>query len=248
MIRLELRAYTRKEISEITGIPMVYASGRPNGNFINRVRERLENWHYECDTPHGGPVIITKQPATALDRLHDIMMRKLGFDVQVRPDEFACFMHFMMTVSDADCMPVEERLDFINQNYKPICLSKATLERWTASLEEAEALIVDGQAQVRWKVEKINGLPYRTKLDDSPEMREERYRYTERMHELFREKRKTGLTGKALNKAVFSQLWNEFGFGYGRPSPTLVWNGITMSPELYQEIMELVTTIWDQEE
>ena len=112
MIRLEKRAYSREEISEITGIPRVYQSGNANGNFISRVRERLENWHYSVETPRGGAVIITGQPETALNRLHEIMMRKLDFDVQVRPRDFACFMHFMMTVPDADCMPMDERLDY----------------------------------------------------------------------------------------------------------------------------------------
>lgn len=243
MIRLEQRAYSRREISEITGIPQNYKDGRVNRNFIGRVRERLENWHYEVETPRGSAVIITRQPETALDRLHEIMMRKLGFDIQVRPLEFACFMHFMMTVPDADCMPIEERLDFINQNYKMVCLSKSTLERWIESLSDCHALIIDNHAAVRWKSEKINGRVSRTKVDGDPELLEERRRYTERMHELFRERSKTGLTGKALSGSVFQTLWQEFGFGYGRPSPTLVWNGITMSPELYQEILSLVTEI-----
>ena len=222
---------------------MVYASGRPNGNFISRVRERLENWHYECDTPHGGPVIITKQPETAQDRLHDIMMRKLGFDVQVRPDEFACFMHFMMTVPDADCMPVEERLDYINQNYKPICLSKSTLERWTESLEISEALYADPQAKVRWKTEKIAGNYIRTKVDGDEELEAERSEYLDRMRQLYQELSKEGLCGKHLNRAVFSKLWQEYGFGYARPTPILFWNGFTMNDELFQEILNLVTEI-----
>lgn len=248
MIRLEKRAYSREAISEITGIPQIYESGNENKGFIGRVRERLENWHYSVETPRGGSVIITGQPEAALDRLHDIMMRKLGLDIQVRPREFACFMHFMMTVPDADCMPVEDRLDYINQNYKPVNLSKSTLERWTESLSDCQALIIDGQSAVRWRTEKINGNYLRTKVDGDQELMEERRRYTERMHELFREAEKKGLIGKARNSVVFPKLWEEFGFGYGRPSPMLVWNGITMSPELYQEILSLVTEICEGKE
>ena len=242
MQQLELRAYTRDEISAITGIPLVYASGKSNSNFIGRVQERLKNWHYECETPHGGAVIITKQPTTALDRLHEIMMRKLDFDKQVSPREFAAFMHFMMTVPNAMCMPVEERLSIINQRYKPVCLSKSTLERWVNSLEECEAMLTDGT--VRWKTAKVDDRLSRTLPDGGETAREERHAYTTRMHELFDEfRRTTDLTGKALSKAVFAKLWAELGYGYSRPSPNLKWNGINMGPEIYEEIFLLVCEI-----
>ncbi len=243
MEQLELRAYTRDEISAITGIPQVYPSGSINKSFIGRVQERLENWHYECETPRGGNVIITKQPTTALDRLHEIMMRKLDFDKQVSPREFAAFMHFMMTVPKAMHMPVEERLSIINQRYKPVCLSKSTLERWVNSLEACDAILTDGT--VRWKTEKmIDGSLVRTLPDGSDEAHEERRAYTERMHELFDEYRtKKDLSGKALSKAVFATLWEEFSYGYGRPTPVLQWNGFNMGPELYEELFLLVSEI-----
>ena len=165
MVRLEKRAYSRDEISAITGVPRVTANGATNKHFRDTVETRLTNWHYEYIVQHGGDFIITQTPTTALDRLHEIMMRELRFDKQVSPRDFAAFLHFMMTVPDADCMPMEERLDYINGVYQPVCLCKSTLERWTASLEKAEALGIAGHAQVRWKTKKINGLYYRTKME-----------------------------------------------------------------------------------
>ena len=246
MVRLEKRAYSRDEISAITGVPRVTANGATNKHFRDTVETRLTNWHYEYIVQHGGDFIITQTPTTALDRLHEIMMRELRFDKQVSPRDFAAFLHFMMTVPDADCMPMEERLDYINGVYQPVCLSKSTLERWTAGMEDAEALGCAGHAQVRWKTEKINGLPYRTKVEGA-EMLEERNAYTTRMHELYSEKRMAGFSGKALNRAVFGQLWQEFGFGYTKPIPILTWNGFTMTPELYSEILDLVTEICEGE-
>ena len=176
MEQLELRAYERQEIAEITGIPLVYKSGRPNKDFIGRVSERLDKWGYSCDMPRGGTVIITRKPETAEERLKEIMFRLFNLDTQTGTNGemengttvFACFLHFMMSEEIAQTMPWGERYAWLEYNYgiiaKPPCLT-----RWTKRLIQNGIMNKShGKDDAMWWMTcYIDGKKHRYPIDDN---------------------------------------------------------------------------------
>ena len=235
-----MRAYTRQEISDITGIKLT------DKNFRQRVPERLQNWHYECqwEQQRGGNIIITQRPTKPIDRLHEIMMRQFRMSVQIDPYRFAIYLHLLMTVENADKMPVEERKIQIWERYQE-SIHEDTLYSWTAQLEEADVLSTDVHDRHRWKAWREHGIMHRKFVGEEEKDEYNAYweRYRDLKAEYLHKHPNEEITDKALNNIVFKKLWEEFGFGYSKPIFTLVWNGINLGEETYNLVERLVLEI-----
>ena len=250
MEKLELRAYPRDEIALVTGIPLVYSTGTPNKDFINRVRERLAKWGYSCETPRGGSIIITSIPTTAEEQLAEMMMRDFNLDCQTETINFACFIHFMLTEDGAETMPWLERESRINEIYG-YDIDQKTLCRYANRLIEQGAMIPPQPSQAdQWWKTTIEGRKIQCPVpeDQQEEVNEYYRRRSEVVQEwktalkcdqaTTKEERKM-LTNQAWS-AAYKQMWSEFGCCYYR-CKCLQFSGFG-----YQEIerlLDLVTEI-----
>jgi len=89
MEQLELRTYSREEISEITGISTA------SGHFARDVKNRLSRWGYEYSY-NPKRVKIEKKPETAKEKLYEYMQRELGLSVQIEAEPFAWFLWLLI--------------------------------------------------------------------------------------------------------------------------------------------------------
>ncbi len=246
MEQLEVRAYERQEIAEITGIPLVYHSGNPNRDFIGRVKDRLQKWGYACETPRGGPVIITGKPETAEARLAEIMIRLFGLDIQIEVYPFACYLHFMLNEPAAHAMPWLERHTLIKEMYG-LEISESTLHRWTKHLLDADIM---NKSEFRqdsewWMTYHDGGKKHQVILEeeDLPQMHQYWQRHAELLN-LWRVQCNGNMS--AAWDAANKQLWQEFHCRYYRCKCILI-DGI--SNEEINTIVDLVDEIlelnWD---
>ena len=246
MEQLEVRAYERQEIAEITGIPLVYKSGNPNRDFIGRVKDRLEKWGYACETPRGGPVIITGKPETAEARLAEIMIRLFGLDIQIEVYPFACYLHFMLNEPAAQTMPWIERHSMIQEMYG-LDISEITLRRWTKHLVDADIMDKSEFRQDAewWMTYTDSGEKHQVPVEeaDLPQMYQYWQRHTELLN-LWRIKCNGNMS--AAWEGTRKQMWQEFHCCYYR-CKCLVINGI--GNEEINTILDLVDEIlelnWD---
>ena len=246
MKQLEIRAYERQEIAEITGIPMFYQSGNPNHDFIGRVKDRLQKWGYTCKTPRGGAVIITGKPETAEERLAEIMIRLFGLDIQIEVYPFACYLHFMLNEPAAQTMPWIERHAMIQEMYG-LDISEITLRRWTKHLLDADIMSKSEfrQDSEWWMTYNDGGEKHQVPLEeeDLPQLRQYWQRHTELL-EQWRVQCNGNMS--AAWEATKKQMWQEFHCCYYR-CKCLTINGI--GNEEIDTILDLVDEIlelnWD---
>ena len=238
MEKLELRAYSRDEMERLTGIPQYSHS------FIARVRDRLARWGYSCETPRGGPVIITAIPTSAEGQLAEMMQRDFNLDCQTSVTSFACFIHFMLTEEGAESMPWLERERRINEIYG-YDIEQRTLCRYANRLIEQGAMVppLVGQGGQWWKTT-IKGRKSQQPVPD--DQLEEVKEYFQRRSEVVQEWKATMQCGQAASKeegkkrvneawsAAYKQLWSEFGCCYYR-CKALQFSGFG-----YQEIEKLL--------
>ena len=243
MKQLEVRAYERQEIADILHVR------NDTHNFKRDVENRLMNWGYQYEIPHGGAVIITHKPETAEERLKEIMFRLFGLDTQTGKNGemkngttvFACYLQFMMTEDIAETMPWDERYSWLEDNYG-LTVKSPCLQRWTSRLVQNEIMSKStGYADsMWWRTYKIDGISHREPVDDDdPEL----LRYQERRKEIFTPSYKMVHGNEEAAWAVTrAQLKREFGCTFYRCKCIQI-NGITN--EEIETVLKLVEEIVD---
>lgn len=174
MIRLlERRAYTRQEMSEITGY-------KQDNNFLKNVKRALDKWGYGYEIPRRGDIIITRLPTSPVERLQELMRRHLGLDRQIDALPFACYFHLMLSDETAASMPwatreliLRERYGnnlFENPDIKQDSVEKK-LQRWHARLIKVGFFCPDKGLSSRtlWRTEKVEGEKWQTRVDTDDE-------------------------------------------------------------------------------
>ena len=249
MEQLEVRGYTRKEMEEITGIPLVYESGNPNKDFIGRVRDRLEKWGYSCVTPHGGPIIITRKPESAEECLKEIMFRLFDLDTQTGTNGemgngttvFACFLHFMMSEEIAETMPWDERYNWLEYNYG-VKAAKPCLNRWASRLVKNEVMSqsIGKDDAMWWMTCYIDGKKHRYPVDDNdPELLEYQSDQSQIYADMLKQTRGNWQSAFGMTKKA---LWQKYQCCYYQ-CKCLQMNGIT-NDEI-ELVLKLVEEIVD---
>lgn len=221
MQQLEKQFYSREEIAELLTIKMT-------DHFKRDVINKLDKWGYQYKYSRKG-VEITEAPATAQEKLKEIMIRQFDLDIQVDINAFACFVKLLIDYEDFMNMPWEQRVKEIKEIYN-VSVDKRTLERWGNKLI-SKNLIAKGFDKVYWSTTYINGKKERIRVDGDPEAEAEMAKYMARKKEL-------AALSRDFNEN-FTILWKEFGCSYYSCS-SLVLNAIG---EDTQEICELVDEI-----
>lgn len=221
MQQLEKQFYSREEIAELLTVKIT-------DHFKRDVENKLNKWGYLCKYSRKGVEIIAA-PATAQDKLKEIMIRQFNLDIQVDVYAFACFIKLLIDYEDFMNMPWEQRAKEIKEIYN-VSVDKRTLERWGNKLI-SKNLIAKGFERVYWSTSYINGKKERIRVDGDPELEAEMAKYMARKKEL-------AATSKDFNEN-FAILWKEFGCCYYSCS-SLVLNAINTDIE---EICNLVDEI-----
>lgn len=222
MQQLEKQFYSREEIAELLTVKIT-------DHFKRDVINKLDKWGYKYKYSRKG-VEITGAPATAQEKLKEIMIRQFDLDIQVDVNAFACFVKLLIDYEDFMNMPWEQRVKEIKEIYN-VSVEKRTLERWGNKLI-SKNLIAKGFDRVYWSTTYINGKKERIRVDGDPEAEAEMAAYMARKKEL-------AALSKDFNEN-FAILWKEFGCCYYSCS-SLVLNAID---ENIQEICELVDEIY----
>lgn len=115
---------------------------------------KLRNWGYGYDYTRYG-VTILRRPATAEEKLKELLIRKLDLDVQNDAVAFARFVDSFRDDLFAS-MPWEERSVYMRKNYG-IEVSERTLRRWFSKLIKNE-IAIKGEERTYWCTEKPNWL------------------------------------------------------------------------------------------
>ena len=221
MQQLEKQFYSREEIAELLTIKIT-------DHFKRDVTNKLDKWGYQYKYSCKGVEIIAA-PATAQDKLKEIMIRQFNLDIQVDVYAFACFVKLLIDYEDFMNMPWEQRAKEIKEIYN-VSVDKKTLERWSNKLI-SKNLIAKGFERVYWSTSYINGKKERIRVDGDLELEAEMAKYMARKKELT-------ATSKDFNEN-FAILWKEFGCCYYSCS-SLVLNAIDADIE---EICNLVDEI-----
>ena len=159
MKQLEMRYYTREELSILIGVES------KNQNWKRKVSNTLTNWGY--DWVYGNKSFtITAKPQTAVERLSEIMMRKYDMDIRSNVYDFAVFS--MCLLEDIDgfaSMPWEYRAKYLLDNWNVNACEK-TLRNWCKKLVDTNTVVKDKKQKTYWCSYKVDGVKCQEELED----------------------------------------------------------------------------------
>ena len=162
MDRLELRFYSRKEISEATGRKL------GSDQFKRDVLHDLDAWGYEYIWQDRKGVTITGRLKSNELRLKELLVERLELDTQVDPVEFAQFIAAFWTIEGFSTMPVKRQEQILSE----LCgrdISESTITRWRGKLFKSGNAHKSGKAAL-WKTTTENGIKRQRRVDiNSPE-------------------------------------------------------------------------------
>ena len=162
MDRLELRFYSRKEISEATGRKL------GSDQFKRDVLHDLDAWGYEYIWHNRNGVTITGRLESNELRLKELLVEHLELDTQVDPVEFAQFIAAFWTVEGFCTMTTKIQSQILSE----LCgrdISESTITRWRGKLFKSGNAHKFGKAAL-WKTTTENGIKRQQRVDvNSPE-------------------------------------------------------------------------------
>ena len=202
MKQLELRAYSKEEIMDITGVVK-------DAHTARNIKNTLTKWGYtfEYKTKQ---TTITRIPTTPEEKLNEILVRK--FDMDIRTDAFA-FGTFISELS-YNCafaaMPWEERSKYLEEECG-VSVSDRTLKTWVSKLLNNNIISKDTENKVEWVTVSYLGQKDRYQVDDFiAEFGEEYFqKYKELRKQYIQEYQEEGMSfNAAYRKAVFDDLFS----------------------------------------
>lgn len=199
MEQLELREYNREEIAKAMDVKF------PNKNFKRDIETKLRNSGYEWTIKHGGPIIITKRPETARERLIEVMYRKFGIDVQVSVNDFICFLDNIFTFKS---MPWSSRREDIQETFQRD-VDAQRMSRWTKHLLQSNTIVKTPRGYGKWwKTHYDNGMKEQAPVSEG-EMSDVN-EYLQMRSVLHKEYIDKGYDSARAWKATYEDLWEMF--------------------------------------
>lgn len=227
MEQLEIRIYTRQEISAITGHDI------NSEHFARDVMNKLDHWGYSYEWIMRQGVRITRKPESAEERLTEWIRRNTDISIRTNAYEFACFISAFSVIDGFSSMPWEERTKVFKQ-YCGKEVSQTTLQRWMSKL-------VRGGEVKRFS----EGRLWRTFEDENGEKQREPIKQDDKRYIEYCAQRSEALEelGKRMPQCqawgeIFHQLYPEFGTYYCCPEFCL-----TAYDGEIEELVELVQEI-----
>ena len=157
MNQLELRHYSREEISKITNVDTKAQS------FKRNVGNTLTNWGYDWQYEKKSFTII-KKPETAKEKLSEILMRGYDMDIRCEVYDFAVFTYCLLSNIDGfAAMPWKYRVAYLKEDWN-IIIAESTLKKWCKKLINTHSIIKDKSCKTYWTSYKIDGVKYQEEL------------------------------------------------------------------------------------
>ena len=158
MEQLELRTYTKQELSIILGIPV-------DAHFARRIKSLLDKWGYKYT--YGKTVEITYQPTTAIERFQEFVARYLNID-DYNIYGFACFLDALLTDIDFTAMPWAERVKVLKEDYE-VEIPEGTLRYWYTKLIDKNLVSKSPESTGFWMTIRADGETFRHKIEQTDE-------------------------------------------------------------------------------
>lgn len=190
MEQLELRTYTKQELSIFLGIPI-------DDNFARKTKTLLDNWGYKYK--YGKTVEIIYKPTTAAERLTEFVSRYLNIDAY-NIYGFACFLDALITDIDFTAMPWAERVKVLKEDYE-VEIPERTLRYWYTKLVDKNLISKSPESTGFWMTIIADGETHRHRIEQDDE---EWKAYWTRFYELVK-------SGEEHPKQVVNK---EFGCNY----------------------------------
>ena len=241
MKQLELRVYSKQEISEILSV-----NPDDSNHYKRNVENKLFKWGYRWKyTP--SEVTITHAPTTSRERLQEILIRRLDLSIQVDPFQFACFLSAFQDIEGFHSMPWEERAKAFNERYG-FSVCDRTLRNWASKLLRKE-IMAKVDEKTFWKTEiDARGVKIRTIIakDDSGMKR-----YNFRKNELLSQFREDyildghslGMAEKLAWKEAMKELGYEFHCWYYSCKSFMFGAFENDEEPFFQEVWELTNDL-----
>lgn len=241
MLQLEQRFYSRKEIAEVLGVNI-----NDSNHFAEKAKNRLKKWGYGFVYTQAG-VTIQTIPATAEERLAELMIREYNLDVQIAPYDFACFVIAFYDVDGFSSMPWEKRALELRKNYG-VSITDRTLRNWCSKLLSLGIISkhTDGSC---WKTEYINGVKHRTQVqkDEAQAYFNRRSEIIEKETEKYRRANFDYKTARSMAWKYATQvLWDEYSCCYYKCKNFLFTAFAEENNESLLEMYELAREIKDE--
>lgn len=172
MEQLELRAYTKQELSAFLGISI-------DDNFARKAKTLLDKWGYKYK--YGKTVEIIYKPTTAAERLTEFVSRYLNIDAY-NIYGFACFLDALITDIDFTAMPWAERVKVLKEDYE-VEIDERTLRRWYTKLVDKNLISKSPESTGFWMTIIADGETHRHRIEQDDE---ELKAYWTRFYELIK--------------------------------------------------------------
>ena len=208
MEQLELRSYSRTEIAEVLSVNI-----KDSRHFKRNVENKLSKWGYGFRYESAAVEILSK-PETPSERLSEILCRGYGINIQIFPEQFACFIAAFTDIEGFDSMPWAERAAAY-YSYYGICVNEKTLRNWCSQLIDRNVISQMG-GSTKWRTYFEGNRKIREPIQEIDEVEMESY--FERRGEIFKgnyiAELERGLPPReariAAWKETYADLWGEF--------------------------------------
>lgn len=239
MSQLELRAYSREEIAEVLGVNL-----KDTNHFKRNVESKLTKWGYSYEYSRKEVKIIAA-PATAEEKLSEIMIRAYDMDIRIDSFSFAAFLYSLVVFPDFISMPWEERSKYLEEEFG-ISVSDRTLRSWCSRFIETRTVIKDDEYKTRWITGYVNGEKYRDLVDGDEDLEKFADDYQKEKMELLNQYK--DLDDKEKWSNVRRTLWDKYHCCVYCCKGIMLsaWND-ALNNETLKEVIELVNEIAEKE-
>ena len=158
---------------------MLGVNAADSSHFKRNVENKLKTWGYGYDYARAG-VTILRRPALPAERLKELLIRKLGLDVQINPVAFALFVAAFTDIEGFSSMPWGEREKVLYERCG-VAVDEKTLRNWFSKLIKND-IALKSEETTYWRTDIIGKVKAR-----SPATKEEFLSYNTRKYQVYQD-------------------------------------------------------------
>ena len=220
---------------------MLGVNAADSSHFKRNVTAKLKKWGYVFQYERAG-VTIQRRPALPEERLKELLIRKLGLDVQIDPVAFSLFITAFSDIEGFAAMPWGERAKVLEEHCGVI-VDERTLRNWFSKLTRS-GMTVKNAEESYWRTSVVDKTKSR-----SPATKEEYTEYNSRKYEFLKvqlQEARKWLPPKEAQKEAWDRtyrlLWAEYGCCF-YSCKRWMFSAFNADDETLREIYELVDEI-----